>query len=75
MCSSDLANPLAQFLSFAMMMRYSFDQGDEADLVEQAVNMALESKRTGDIMAPGCDQTGTKGMTIAVLDAMDRLGR
>ena len=70
-----LANPLAQFLSFAMMMRYSFDQGDEAGLIEQAVNMALENKRTGDIMAPGCEQTGTEGMTKAVLDAMDRLGR
>ena len=71
----DLANPLAQFLSFSMMMRYSFDQADEADLVERAVNLALESKRTGDIMAPGCEQTGTEGMTKAVLDAMDRLGR
>ena len=71
----DLANPLAQFLSFAMMLRYSFDQADEADLVEKAVDMALESKRTGDIMAPGCEQTGTEGMTKAVLDAMDRLGR
>ena len=44
-------------------------------LVEKAVNMALESKRTGDIMSPGCEQTGTEGMTKAVLDAMDRLGR
>ena len=70
-----LANPLAQFLSFAMMLRYSFDQADEADLVEKAVNIALESKRTGDIMAPGCEQTGTDGMTKAVLDAMDRLAR
>jgi 3-isopropylmalate dehydrogenase len=70
-----LANPLAQFLSFAMMLRYSFDQGDEADLVEKAVNMALESKRTGDIMAPGYEQTGTEGMTKSVLDAMDHLGR
>ena len=71
----DLANPLAQFLSFAMMLRYSFDQGDEADLVEKAVNLALESKRTVDIMAPGYEQTGTEGMTMAVLDAMDRMTR
>ena len=70
-----LANPLAQFLSFAMMLRYSFDQADEADLVETAVNNALQSKRTGDIMAPGCEQTGTDGMTKAVLDEMDRLAR
>ena len=72
----NLANPLAQFLSFAMMLRYSFDQGTEADLVEKAVGMALASgKRTGDIMAPGCEQVGTDGMTKAVLDALDSLTR
>ena len=72
----NLANPLAQLLSFAMMLRYSFDQAAEADLVEQAVNDALASgKRTGDIMASGCEQVGTDGMTKAVLDAMDALAR
>ena len=72
----NLANPLAQFLSFAMMLRYSFGQAAEADLVEQAVADALASgKRTGDIMAPGCEQVGTDGMTKAVLDAMDALAR
>ena len=72
----NLANPLAQFLSFSMMLRYSFDQGAEADLVEKAVGMALGSgKRTGDIMAPGCEQVGTDGMTKAVLDALDSLTR
>jgi len=58
-----------------MMLRYSFDQAEEADLVEKAVNIALETKRTGDIMAPGYEQTGTEGMTKAVLDAMDLLAR
>ena len=72
----NLANPLAQFLSFAMMLRYSFGQAAEADLVEQAVADALASgKRTGDIMAPGCEQVGTDGKTKAVLDAMDALAR
>ena len=72
----NLANPLAQFLSFAMMLRYSFDQAAEADLVEKAVADALASgKRTGDIMAPGCEQVGTDGMTKAVLEAMDALAR
>jgi len=72
----NLANPLAQFLSFAMMLRYSFGQAAEANLVEQAVADALASgKRTGDIMAPGCEQVGTDGMTKAVLDAMDALAR
>ena len=72
----NLANPLAQFLSFAMMLRYSFGQAAEADLVEKAVADALTSgKRTGDIMAPGCEQVGTDGMTKAVLEAMDALAR
>lgn len=72
----NLANPLAQFLSFAMMLRYSFGQAAEADLVEKAVADALASgKRTGDIMAPGCEQVGTDGMTRAVLEAMNALAR
>jgi len=72
----DLANPLAQFLSFAMMLRYSFGQAEEADLVEAPVADALASgKRTGDIMAADCEQVGTAGMTQAVLDAMDRRAR
>ena len=70
-----IANPLAQFMSFAMLLRYSFDQGAEADLLEAAVDKALQSTRTGDIMTPGCTETGTDGMTAAVLDAMDRLAR
>jgi 3-isopropylmalate dehydrogenase len=70
-----LANPLAQFMSFSMMLRYSFDQAAEADLLDQAVNDALSKKRTGDIMAAGCEQTGTDGMTAAVIDALDHLAR
>jgi 3-isopropylmalate dehydrogenase len=70
-----IANPLAQFMSFAMMLRYSFNQGDEADLLEGAVATALKTTRTGDIMTPGCTQTGTDGMTEAVLNAMDQLAR
>ena len=71
-----LANPLAQILSFAMMLRYSFDQGDEADLLEKAVGKALEGElRTGDIMADGFKQTGTDGMADAVLGGLDQLSR
>ena len=58
-----------------MMLRYSFDQAAEADLLDQAVNDALSKKRTGDIMAAGCEQTGTDGMTAAVIDSLDRLAR
>ena len=71
-----LANPLAQVLSLAMMLRYSFDQSEEADLLERAVEKALDGElRTGDIMAEGFTQTGTDGMIGAVLDGLDQLAR
>ena len=59
-----------------MMLRYSFDQGDDADLIEQAVDKALEGElRTGDIMADGFTQTGTDGMIQEVINALDHLSR
>ncbi len=68
------ANPLATLLSFAMMLRYSFDLGDDADLIEQAVKTTLASgKRTGDIMTPGCEQVSTEAMGDALLAEMDKL--
>jgi len=71
-----LANPLAQLLSFAMMLRYSFDMAEDADLVEKAVEKALDSgKRTGDIMVEGSTLTNTDGMMNEVLSALDHLAR
>merc|ERR1711991_999425 len=70
----DLANTLAQLLSFAMMLRYSFDQPDEAELVENAVSDALSTgMRTADIMSNGAIAVGTDQMTQAVIDSMDKL--
>ncbi len=44
------ANPLATILSAAMMLRYAFDLGEEADAIERAVDKALEDGcRTADI--------------------------
>ena len=68
----DKANPLATILSFAMALRYSFNQGAEADLLEQAVAKLLsDGKRTGDIMAPGCDLLSCTGMGDALLHKLD----
>jgi 3-isopropylmalate dehydrogenase len=70
----DLANPLACVLSYAMMLRYSFDMKDEAALVEQAVVKALDSGvRTGDIMQPGSTRATTTAMGDAVLGALEKL--
>ncbi|MDR4507971.1 MAG: 3-isopropylmalate dehydrogenase [Candidatus Brocadiaceae bacterium] len=49
------ANPLAQILSGAMMLKYSFGLNKESDSIEQAIMGALEDGyRTGDI---ACGQT------------------
>jgi len=70
----DLANPIASVLSFAMALRYSFDLGEEADMVEKAIeNVLAAGYRTGDIMQPGMTQTGTTGMGDAILAELDKL--
>ena len=70
------ANPLAQLLSFSMLLRYSLDQGDEADLIESAVEKALEGElRTLDIMTSGCTPTSTDGMIEQVIRQLDELTR
>ena len=54
-----VANPLAQILSFAMLLRYSFGLEDEARLVERACSNVLASGlRTADVMAPGAARVG-----------------
>ena len=67
----DLANPLAQVLSAAMMLRYAFNEVDAAAAIESAVNKVLDSgKRIGDIMADGCEKLGCVAMGEALLAAI-----
>ena len=62
-----IANPCAQILSGAMMLRYSFGELEAAAAIEAAVEKAVTSgTRTGDI-AFGLDSVGTKAMAAAVL--------
>ncbi len=69
----DLANPLASVLSLAMMLRYSFDQGAEADVLEKAVDRVLSGGiRTQDIMTPGATRVSTQGMGDALLKELER---
>jgi 3-isopropylmalate dehydrogenase len=68
-----LANPLATFLSVAMMLRHGLGRGEEADRVEAAVDAVLErGLRTADLASEGGDQVGTAEMTAAVLEELDR---
>ncbi|MBV8536755.1 MAG: 3-isopropylmalate dehydrogenase, partial [Alphaproteobacteria bacterium] len=70
----DMANPLAMVLSFAMMLRYSFDLGDDADLVETAAkNVLARGIRTADIMQPGMTKVSTTQMGGELLKELDKL--
>lgn len=67
----DIANPLATILSAAMMLRYTFDLGKEADAIEAAVKKVLDSGvRTGDIAKPGEKTVGTRECGKLVVDAI-----
>src|SRR5438477_1249401 len=69
----DIANPLACVLSFAMMLRYSFDMVEEADLVEDAVRRALASGvRTSDIVQPNTGRVSTRVMGDTVLRELEK---
>ena len=68
------ANPLAMMLSFAMMLRYSFEMGEDADNVEAAVEAVLNAGlRTGDIMTDGMQMVSTEEMGSAVLKELDKI--
>ena len=68
------ANPIAMILSFAMMLRYSLDRNQDAELVEKAVDLVLqEGFRTEDIMQPGKKLVSTEKMGIEICNRLDRL--
>ena len=70
----DKANPLATILSFAMMLRYSFDDGNNADLIEDAVKNTLgRGIRTGDIMQEGMELVSCTQMGQALTEELDKL--
>lgn len=67
----DKANPLAQVLSAAMMLRYGLNEPVAADKLEKAVLQVLDQgDRTGDIFSSGMNLLGCKAMGAALLGAM-----
>ncbi|MBV0913700.1 3-isopropylmalate dehydrogenase [Anianabacter salinae] len=67
------ANPIACVLSFAMALRYSFDQGDEAARLEKAVEQVLaDGVRTADLLGEdGRTPVSTSQMGDAIVAALD----
>jgi 3-isopropylmalate dehydrogenase len=69
-----IANPLAQILSFAMLLRFSFDMEEDAAMIERACTAVLASGlRTADVMAADCAKVGTAVMGEAFIREMDKL--
>jgi len=64
-----VANPIAQILSAAMMLQFSFGLLEEASSIERAVNETLEAGfRTHDIKAAGETGISTDAMTRHILE-------
>src|SRR5690625_3942040 len=68
----NLANPCAQILSAAMMLRFSFGRNDLATKIEEAVRAAVTAGiRTGDI-AFGGSSVSTTEMGEAIVKNLDK---
>jgi 3-isopropylmalate dehydrogenase len=70
----NIANPIAQILSSALMLRHSFALNEAAAVIENAVAKAIEAgNRTGDIFNPnetGARKIGTREMGDAIAAAV-----
>ncbi|MDR3370582.1 3-isopropylmalate dehydrogenase [Rhodoferax sp.] len=66
-----IANPLATILSAAMMLRFSLNQLDSAQRIENAVSKVLaQGLRTADIYSEGTTRVSTIEMGDAVVKAL-----
>ena len=69
----DMANPMATILSAAMMLRYTFGLGEEADAVEKAVKKVLaDGHRTHDIAGDGEKAIGTEAAGRLIVENIGR---
>jgi len=69
-----VANPIAMLASFGMALRYSFNMGKEADLLDAAIAAALaRGLRTADLKSDGTTVVGTAEMGEAIVGEMERL--
>ena len=69
----EMANPIAELLSFSMSLRYSFDMPEDADLIEKSIQAVLaEGIRTPDIMQEGMTLVSTSVMMDNIVSKLDR---
>lgn len=66
-----IANPLAQVLSTALMLRYTFKEEEAARAIEIACEKVIaQGFRTGDIWREGSKKVGTVEMGDAIIQAL-----
>jgi 3-isopropylmalate dehydrogenase len=69
-----VANPIAMIASFGMALRYSFNLGKQADMIDAAIAAALaKGLRTADIKSPNSKLVGTAEMGAAIIAEMEKL--
>lgn len=65
----NIANPIAMILSSAMMLRYSFDMNEEAELIETAVEACInQGLHTADLQVENGTKVSTSEMTDAIIE-------
>jgi 3-isopropylmalate dehydrogenase len=69
-----IANPIAMIASFGMALRYSFNMGKEADLIDRAIAATLDKGlRTADINSDGGKLVTTSEMGAAIVAEIEKL--
>lgn len=74
----NIANPIAQILSAALMLRFSFQMENEASLIEKAVESVLQKGHcTADLIPPGSNMkpVGTKQMGDFIAREMEVIAK
>jgi 3-isopropylmalate dehydrogenase len=69
-----MANPIAMLASFGMALRYSFNMGKQAELLDRAIAAALaKGLRTADIKSEGATVVSTAEMGAAIVGELEKL--
>jgi 3-isopropylmalate dehydrogenase len=69
-----VANPIAMIASFGMALRYSFNLGKQADMIDQAIAATLaKGLRTADIKSEGATIVSTTEMGSAIHSELEAL--
>ena len=63
----DIANPIAQILSAAMMLTYTFNEIEVARVIQKAIMQALKVGRTADIQVENLAVFGTTAITDEII--------